>query len=169
MIFTSSRSERKTLHLASPRLAPAVLRAVVLGKTAARHVPKKPAGRPPEAPPTCLDWSHTAERNNLPKLNPCCPVGYWTGYPSPPVSRILFTESNAPGATSMCDCSTGSFWDPSSEACTIPVQTPRCSPGLIFCPRLNSHVTEPVHKRTAYSPNRKLTNTMALSGGLVAP
>jgi hypothetical protein len=47
-------------------------------------------------PPTCFATSHTAETNNLTVLSPCCPY-------SRPAPSIVFTESNVPGATAICD------------------------------------------------------------------
>ncbi|WP_429336140.1 hypothetical protein [Paraburkholderia sp. 35.1] len=104
------------------------------------------------APVTCDPAGITGEKNSLTLVPPCCVVQFGPAGPgTEAVNRILFTESNAPGATSVCACPTSTSWDPSQEACTSPpVGTNRCFSGLgsdeIWCPRLNRCLTQSEYK-----------------------
>lgn len=72
--------------------------------------------------------SFTAESNNLPLVRPVCPL---TGH-NPPAHQffvfslpaIIFTESNAAGATSMCACPANMGWNPGSGTCILTIRRP---------------------------------------------
>jgi hypothetical protein len=102
--------------------------------------------------PQCVPGKFSGETNNLTVIG-CCPVQFGPNGPgTEAVNRVLITESNALiPPISMCSCPAGSSWDPSNEACTMPVSNnPRCFSGLggdeIFCPRLDRCVTKAEYK-----------------------
>jgi hypothetical protein len=60
--------------------------------------------------PTAATTGFTGETNNLTLVGPGCPIAG----ESP---AVVFTESNAAGATSMCACPESATWDPNSAQC----------------------------------------------------
>jgi hypothetical protein len=79
---------------------------------------------PTTKPPSCLEMGFTGETNNLTVVPPCCPIG----------RGILFTQSNAAGAKSMCACPLRATWNPSTRSCACPIEGEVIVNGGCQCP-----------------------------------
>ena len=75
-------------------------------------------------PASCLGMGFTSETNNLTVVPPCCPIG----------GGILFTQSNAAGAKSMCACPLRAAWNPGTRSCACPIEGEVIVNGGCQCP-----------------------------------